>query len=129
MEVLATLDEYGSGKVIIDVFRYSNKGVPYIKVTRTVLSKNIPVTLFNLPEKSFKMVGTTILGHKKMSSSTTIGFVDEYNNGSVYIEISEYTYQGRQYIKATRTIISKNKTYTLFNLPDYTARDISKIIA
>lgn len=129
MEILATIDEYGTGKAIIDVIRYSYNGIPYIKVTRKVVSKDKLVTLFNLPEKAIKMVGSTILGCKKVFSSGAIGFVDEYGNGSVYIEISEYTHQERKYIKATRTIVSKNKTYTLFNLPDYAARDISAIVA
>lgn len=129
MEILATIDEYGTGKAIIDVIRYNYNGMPYIKVTRKVIRKDKLVTLFNLPEKSLKMVGSTILGRKKMFNSGAIGFVDEYGNGSVYIEISEYTHQERKYIKATRTIVNKNKTYTLFNLPDYAARDISAIVA
>lgn len=129
METLAIIDEYGTGSAIIEVIRYMYKGMAYIKATRRVVRKEKLNTIFNLPETAVRMVGSTILGSNARSGDGCLGFVDEYGNGSAYIELEAYTHQNRPYIRATRTIVSKNKTYTLFNLPRDTANEVSKIVA
>lgn len=57
-----------------------------------------------------------------------ICIMDQYGDGTTYIEFVEYNYQEKRYIKAIRRVPRKNKASVLFNMPDYAAKNMAKTI-
>lgn len=116
--LIAMVDQYGNGTTYLEISEYDYQGQRYVKVIRRVVSRDSVKRVFAMPDYAAKNLAEGILSHSNS--------VDQYGNGTVYIELSQTVYNGQLYLKAIRKVTSRGKEKCVLCMPVYSAENMAK---